>query len=97
MHREFGFKYSIPWCTSFGRKSRRDVAIVEDYHDGSGRRTLVHFQERKVSLKIDFMQAENMEEFLAGVDDSEVVVDILLEVRGIVEWEHAVLDAGNGL
>ena len=78
MHRECGFKYSIPWCTSFRRKSRRNVAIVEDYHDGSGGRTLVHFQERKVLLKIDFMHAENMEEFLAGVDDGKVVVDIPL-------------------
>ena len=58
--------------------SRRDVAIVQDYHDGSGRRTLVHFQERRVPSKIDFMHAANLEEFLAGVIDGEVVVHISL-------------------
>jgi len=47
-------------------------------HDGSGRRTLVHFQERRVPAKIDFMHVANMEEFLAGVIDGEVVVHILL-------------------
>jgi len=90
--REVGFRYSIIWCTPFGLNSRRAVAIVQDYHDGSGRRTLVRLQERKAPLKIDFMYNANLVEFLAGFDDGEVVVHISLEVRGVVKRAHDVLD-----
>jgi len=38
------------------------------------------------------MHAANMEEFVAGVVDGEVVVHILLEVQDIVEQANPVLD-----
>ena len=82
MQGEVGFRYSVPWCTLFGLNTRRDIAIVQDYHDGSGRRTLIHFQESRVPLKIDFMHTENLEEFLAGVIDGKVVMHISLRSSG---------------
>jgi hypothetical protein len=46
-------------------------------------------QERKVIFNVDFIYAVNREEFLASVDDDQVVV---VKVRGVVERVRAVLD-----
>ena len=65
------------------------------YHDGSGGRTLVRLPERKVSLKVDFMHATNLEEFLAGVIDGERWRSGSAHIArssGVVELAHAVLD-----
>ena len=67
---------NISWCTCLGRKSPCDVVIAHDYHDHYGRRTLVPLQENKHSLKVHFIHGVNLEEFLAGVDDDKVVVDM---------------------
>ena len=74
------------------RKIPCNIDIAQDHHDRSGVNKIFSLEEREVPCKIDFAQAVKLEEFLAGVDDDEVVGDVYLEVREVVERVYAVLD-----
>jgi len=58
------------------RKIPCDVDIAQDHHDCSGVDKIFTLKERKVLFKVDFAQAVKLEEFLASVDDDEVVGDV---------------------
>jgi len=72
----FGIFRSSKPCRVGLREIPCDVDIAQDHHDRSGVDKIFTLKEREVFFKVDFAQAVKLKEFLASVDDDEVVGDV---------------------